>query len=297
MIWLPVLIVALILGAATDLIDSHLINSRFKHSESIVFFSSFFNLLVMPFLALTGFVTLINAEQAWWFLLIGFCQVVYLYPYYKAQKIEDASIVNSFFIMERVFTPILAFFLLHEQFTVLQYVGLGVIIVARLFFQMNSKYFHFSWIVLILISLSCFLLSINNVTTKHVLGDLHWVNVTFWCLGGSFLVNNLFLLWPQFRNKVREDIPNLKANGKELVLNEVVCTSSNSLGILLASMLPITKASALFSFKPFFVLGVSWIASKFLHVSWREDHSREAMTKKIILLATMVFGAVLLSYK
>ncbi len=279
----------------THIIDSHLSNNRFKHTESVFFFASVFNLLWLPALFSTGHVTSIGLNLVALFLIIGVTEIGYLFYYYKAQRFADTSIVSALFTFKRFFVPVLAYFILQEQLHLIQYIGLFIILCAATLTQTKVLRLEIPLIVFRYMAFVSFLLSIQEISVKASTTELHWINVSFWtglvCLSG----NVLLLLSPSFRRKISEDLVPLRKGGtKPLLLGEFFSTLGLLGSIYALSLQSITIVSTLYCFTGFTTLTLSWILHRFIPHTWREGHDTKTILRKLIFFFIMVIGGIVL---
>ena len=118
--------------AIAEVFDNFLVNKEFKHPLTLVFYSSLFNLIFIPALFLIQRPELPPLGTLPIFIMLGLVGVGYLFPYYKGLKIEDTSIVVSFFAIGRIFVPVLAYLFVGEILNLQQYAGIFLIIISSI---------------------------------------------------------------------------------------------------------------------------------------------------------------------
>lgn len=72
------------------------------------------------------------------YFLLAFIDVAYLYPYYKAMKVIDTSIVSALFSLGQITIPIMTYLFLDERLRESQYAGFLLIIAASIVLSIND---------------------------------------------------------------------------------------------------------------------------------------------------------------
>ena len=108
--WLTFALASAAIYAIAEIIDNYLTNKKFDEPLALVFFCSFFNLLYVPIFTLVGDTpALPPLSTVPIFILLGFVNMGYLYPYYKGLRNDDTSVAISFLAIERIMVPLLHF--------------------------------------------------------------------------------------------------------------------------------------------------------------------------------------------
>jgi uncharacterized membrane protein len=126
-------------GWATVL-DNYLAEKMSSRLTALVFFAATANLAFLPIIVFLDPPTLLSGSAFALVLVVAAIEVLYQYPYYRALRSTDTSVVNALFSLGRIFVPIFAFFLVGERIGELQYVGFSLIAVSSdgAFFLMLS---------------------------------------------------------------------------------------------------------------------------------------------------------------
>ena len=121
-----------ILHSFCNLLDSHFANNLIKSNSAVIFYNSLTNVLVIPVLFLFGVPQAITWEEFPFLVIIAATETFYLLPYYHALRRIDASVTSALFSLSGVLIPIMAWFLVDEKLSIMQYFGFGVIIAASI---------------------------------------------------------------------------------------------------------------------------------------------------------------------
>lgn len=279
----------------TNLIDNKL--TRFeglKKTSTLVFLCNFTNILFAPVLFLIHPLVLPPVELLPALILIGAIEVVYLFPYFKAYKHLDTSIVSALFALGRIFTPLFAFLMINEMFNINQYFGFLMVVIASVFlslekgakFKLNIGF----WLML----MASLFIIFEDVVVKHATFGMNWVNLFFWSGLFATIVSFLILVSGENRKDLRKSLrwDSLKEYAPWFLTTELFQVLGRTSFIFAASLLPITFVEMGMSFQPFLVLITSWILFKLFKFNiWEQKTS---YMRKIICFAFMVAGAVLL---
>ncbi len=293
--WLLFAFLAPALYAIAEVFDNFLVNKEFKHPFTLVFYTSLFNLIFVPMLFFFEPPVLPPLSTFPIFLLLGFVNIGYLYPYYTGLKSDDTSIVIAFFAIGRIFIPVLAFLIVGEVLDFRQYAGIALIIVSvvSLALHHSRSRFRFSKAAGY-ISLAAFLLAFEGVFFKLLFEQGVGVSTA---VGGEAMVSLLLALFIPLFGKVRRDIKTVfplfvKLSG--LFLLEELFTFlgqvSESSAISLTSV-SVVKGITMAS--PFFLVIYAWAGHRIFPKLFKEDLHRRKVAHKLLLFALLIAGIVL----
>ena len=229
-----------------------------------------------------------------WALVGGFFYVVMALFYFLAVKNEEISRVIALFYLSPIFVLALAGVFLGELFTPLKYLGIFLLVVGAIVVSSDgSLNFSFGkpfWFMVLASATS----AVTQVITKYLLGFADFWTVFSWVRIGAFvpLIPLLMLNVGNFKELFR-------SQGIKPFAFMSLSEGLNILGILcltLASVTGfITLVNALASVQPVFVLLFATLASVFLpHVLSEKTHV-SAVTAKVLGIAIIVVGAILVS--
>jgi len=223
-------------------------------------------------------------------LVVASIEFFYQFPYYKALRYADTSVVVSLFSFQKILIPILAYFIINERLTSLQYFGFDIII----FCSIAITFKKFSWkpskAILFMIPV-CIILAFNSILKKYGLNQIEWKTFYFY----SFALSVPFYLFAFIfiKSAYKEVIMFIKAPFQKLYIpiyvQNIATWVSEIFSTLALSMLPVTIIKAISSFQAFVVHLVASKGSKTLKVDNKENLS----VKKIILFILIGIGVFL----
>lgn len=295
--WLTLALLSAALYAIAEIIDNFLSNRKFKHPLTLVFFSSLFNLIFIPVLVVFQKPELPSLETIPLFILLGFVNIGYLYPYYKALKSEDTSVAISFLAIERVMVPILAFLIVNEVLEITQYVGIAIIVASVILLGLHHSRSRFKlskgvWYI----TIASLFLAFEAILLKLLF--MQGVSVSTAVAGES----SIALLWGLgilLVPRVRRDIFgsfSLFVKISPLFLVEELFTF---LGLYTeASAIEKTSVSIVKGVtmaSPFFLILYAWIAGGLFPSAFKEDLHRKKVVRKLILFLVLIIGVILVN--
>lgn len=294
--WILFAFIAPAFYGVAEILDNFLSNKIFKHPLTLAFFASMFNFLVIPIFFIFNPPTWPPLTTIPIFLILGFVEFGYLYPYYKGLQNEDTSVVSAFFGLGRIFIPILAFLIVGEILSLVQYIGIVLIISASILLSFKKKHTKllFSksfWYI----GLAAFMLSFEGVLLKYLFQN----GVSYsTAIGGEMLVAAMFSLFLLFSNKVRHDIVSstkaIKIFFPLFVFEEVITFLAFAAEAYAIDKAPVTIVKAIGMFIPFFILFYGKMLKTRFPTVFKESTNTGIIIKRIILFTVMVAGILLL---
>ncbi|MFZ2189497.1 MAG: EamA family transporter [Candidatus Magasanikiibacteriota bacterium] len=291
MLWLLFALIPAVGDGLSNIIDGHLSNKKFHNPWVLLFYSGIMELLFLPFVLLYRLPAIFSFKVMIFFPIIAFLDFLTLIFYYKALKEDDTSIVASLFSLGKIFVPILAFFVVGERLSLLQYLAFFVIIFSSTLLTASSSggkiMFNKS---LLLMFLSSLVHSIEGVIYKYVLESVDWVSgfvyVTLFSILG-------FIIIAIIKNKeVREQFGKFKANFKLVIFNSSLAFVSTLSTVIAFSMAQITLVKAVFATQPFFVILFTYLIQKFSKAECKEKMDKGNLLKKLILFTIMLLALI-----
>lgn len=225
-------------------------------------------------------------------IVVAIVEFTYVYPYFWAMAHTDTSVVVALFSIGKIIVPLLAWLLLDERLSIMQYFGFFVIILASLMLTLNWRKFHLNkaaWCML----LASALLSIETIITKYVLmHGVAWETVAVLTVGMEGLIGAVFLcftakeacaLWRKAGSRVQW-----------LFLAEAALSMvGNAASVLALSLLPASVVKAMSSTQHLFVAAYA----KLFHPIWpnyfKEDSTDMSVFLKWSGLMLTVVGTIL----
>ena len=277
--------------ALSVVIESFLSLAVFKKPIVMVFFVSLTNALFVPLVLFLGIPTWPSGESWAIYCLIAMIDICYLYPYYKALKKTDTSIVSSLFSLGKIFVPVLSFMILQERLAFSQYVGFVIIILASAFlnkknqdkFRLNQAFY--------LMFLSSFLLALRICIVKQVLKvDDNYINVLIYPNLISGLIPFTFLIFRQNRKDIGQRAISYRRRFKFFVVIEFLTFLAVSCSTIALSKLSPVISTAIEATEPLFVLTIAMCVNWAGLYQFREN---TGFWKKFCCFILIVLGIVL----
>lgn len=293
--WLLFAFLAPAFYAVAEIFDEFLANKKFKHPLTLVFYSTLFNLIFVPILFFFSPPTFPPLSTIPIFILLALVDVGYLYPYYRGLKVDDTSVVISFFAIGRIFIPVLAFLIIGEVLDLQQYLGIGIIIVSVVALGIHHSRKHFKlskamWYI----GLAAFLLAFEGVFLKMLFDK--GVDVST-AVGGQSILGLMFgcslLLFGRVRRDAKATLPLFIKLSPLFLVEELFTflgyvTESKAISLTSVSVVKgITMAS------PFFLLIYAWLGSSFFPTFFKEDLHRNNVLRKLFLFLVLIAGIIL----
>ncbi len=228
--------------------------------------------------------------------LLGLTNIFYLYPYYKALQNDDTSVIVSLFSLEKLFVPILAFLIVGEKLSYIQYLGFFIIIFSGAVLTLNNhkKKFMFNK-SLYYMSLVSIILAFEGVIYKYIFNNVDWVTGFTWAVVASFILTLPMLLVKISREKIFLQWSSFKNKFHLFTLEELFTFSGTGFSTFATSLAPVTIVKAIDSFQPFFVLLCAIIFARFYPTVFKERIDSKTIIKKTLLFIVMIIGVVLIT--
>ena len=279
--------------SAANILDSHLTNDLFKRKSTLIFYATLFGFLFVPLLFLFGFPRIPGNETFLIYCAIAVINVGYLYPYYKALEGSDTSIVTSLFSIGNLFVPILAYFIVGEVLTPIQYVGVIMVVITSIMlgiekgttFKLSSAFW---WMLL-----CSFILSLEAVLYKYSFISEDWITSFFWPALLSLVLVLPFLFFTQSRSDIVSNRKRFIQKFPIFGLEEFATFLGSSAGTYATSVAPVTIVSIIGETQALFVLLWAKAFGKHASFSMKENMDSKSISRKIILFVLMVAAIAL----
>jgi len=290
-----------VLWALSTHIDKYLVERYFKQGSVAVLmvFTAIIGALALPFVWLfqPGVVAL-DLESMVIIAASGILYMSAIYFYLQALQTEEASTIAPFFQAAGVFGLILGYFILGEQISYSQIIGVlliiaGSVILSLRFGQGTSQVKKQLVFLMLLCALA---ISLSSLIFKFfAVRDEFWTT-TFWNFFGQAFFGVILLLPAENRKQFSEMI---HANARTLlsvnVSNELINLGGN-LGVRYTLLLaPLGVVQAISSTTSFFVLFFGVILSLFFPNLAREEISIGSLMQKIVATTLVVAGIILIN--
>ena len=294
MSWMLLSILASVFLSASNIIDKYIYTKLLrKPIISLIMMAIIGIITSIPIYYIKGF-----SELSYALILAAFLSsAVYLiavFLYFKAVKIEEISRIVPLFYITPLFVLILAALFLGERFTGLKYLGILLLVAGAMLISVKRP-FRLSfgkafWLVMV----SSFGISINSVVIKYLLGFADFWTVYSYMRIGAFvwLIPFYFINFKDIREAVRKH----KAKAIGLAsLSEFLNLAAVFLIVIASSVGYVTLIGALVSVQPFFVLLFAALLSIYVPRVLKEEISRSTIALKLVAIAIMFTGAMLIS--
>jgi hypothetical protein len=229
-------------------------------------------------------------------MLSGVLFAVYLFPYYKALSLEEASIVVPMFQMIPIIGFVLAFFFLGERLTSIQILAGLIIISASVGLSLDLTHkVRLKSKVFFLMFFSSLLVSVGVLIYKFVaLRTSYWTAI-FWQQSGIVILAVGFLC----SRSLRENFVNMVLRqGRKFILlesiNEMISQGASLIFDYVYLLVPIALVQLVGSIQPLFVLVIGILASIFAPKFASENLNKKFLAQKIIFVGIILTGSYLL---
>jgi drug/metabolite transporter (DMT)-like permease len=301
MAWLWLTLGAQLLFSVGAHVDKYLLSKYFRGSApgSLILYSSLFGFAVLPVLLLVNPSVLSIAPFHVAIVLAGgFLNVTGVIVSLYAMQRDEASVVATLFQMIPVFNYGLAYLLLGETLTVTQVVAAALIMAGAVGVSLERRRGRpmLRWPVFLRMALASFLLAANAVLFKLVaLEEDFWIS-TFWSYVSLAIVG--VVLFAFARPYRRQFLRTLRANRLPVVglnvANELIAVVGYVMITYATLLVPIALVSVMSGFQPLMVFLIGVLLTLALPRIGREDLSRGRVVQKLLAMACMLAGTVLL---
>ena len=235
--------------SGANILDNVLTNRSIKNIWSLVCVGSLVNACFLSIALFFGHIHLPSIQTWPWIILVGIIEIAYLFPYYRALKTEDTSIVASLFDIGRIFVPVLAFFFVHEQLTWQMYLGFSILICSSFGisyhhhgpFKLNTAFWN-----MLLCSL---LIAIQSVLYKKIFLDLDWLSGFILPLLITVPIGISLLLFRRIRTDVKQHLKSLKKTTGLYIFDEGLTWAGSAASTYAISQLPVTVVAGINSLR------------------------------------------------
>ena len=278
-----------LLHALSCIVDAHFSNNIFKKVPSLVFYATISNIIIIPFLFFFGTPIIPPLEILAILFIISLIEVCYQIPYYHALRNIDTSIVVALFSLGKITIPVLAYFIVDEKLTLIQYCGFGIILLSTflLNFDIKKLKINIAFFLMLVVSL---LLSLSSVLSKYSLQSVDFVTVLFW---GSLFATSIslsLLFLPQYRTDIISSFPKYKKRIKLFLSNEILNQGGTLAGTIALAHLPVLAVKSIGSSQSIFTLLLGFVLYKIFGNRFNENLTRQEVIKKLISFITIIIG-------
>lgn len=290
MTWLIYTLIALVLWAIVNIIDKHVVSVDLRDEISVTrifgLVMSFFFIIVSLFFE----PSLLKSSISMSGLVAGLIYVLAIYFYYYAMRREEVSRFVPIVESQVVIASLAAFFLFNERFLLVNYVGIGLVLMGVfLISYKKEKRQRVANSIAFFIFLSIVFFVVRNLLFKYsdLQGHSFWVTI-FWTGIGGIILPVIFsiLPHPRLRSRGWEGVRHLTL-GAVLSSIALVCFAK---AVVIGS---VSLASAVMATKPLLVFLLVLILSVFSPKIVPEPMTKKIIIQKIIATIVIVFGGIL----
>lgn len=284
------------LHGAANILDSALISRRFKSIPAVVFYALGVTVVWLPLVWLIRPPQLPALALVPFIALVALLDALYQYPYYRALSLDDTSTVSSLFALGKILVPLLAFLMVGEVLTGLQYVGFGMIIfgAAALTFRWDTLRFNRALFYMIAAAI---IVALEAVLYKHIFTFVDWSTGFTW----SVIFGCVFALAMLFSTRWRKDIFGSVGIFKKSWLlfgsEELLTFLGTGAMTYSISLTKVSLVEAIGAIQPFFVLGYAVMMGRIFPEVFKEKVSPIIILKKVLIFSIIGVGVLLILQK
>ena len=290
-----------VLWALSTHIDKYLVERYFKQGSVAVLmvFTAIIGALALPFIWLfqPGVVAL-DQQSITVIAVSGILYMGAIYFYLQALQTEEASTVAPFFQAAGIFGLILGYFVLGEKLSLLQIVGVLLIIAGSVLIslRLGQGTSRVKTRLVILMLAGALAIALSSLIFKFFAVRNEFWTTTFWNFAGQALFGVILML---IAANCRQFIKMMRANTSAVLsvngANELINLGGN-LGVRYTLLfVPLGIVQAISSTTSFFVLFFGVILSLFFPKLGREEISFASLLQKIIATTLVVTGVLLIN--
>jgi uncharacterized membrane protein len=297
--WLFFALIPPFLFALSNRIDKYLLEGFFKgQTGALILFSCFISLLTLPIIYLIQPSVLSTPFfYSVVMILVGFLYVAYLFPYFWALKLEEASKVIPIFQAIPLFGVVLGFFILGDTLSVNQIIAGAFILIAAfgLSADIGFRKIVFKKRVVLFALFASFLIALSYVLLKLVAINTDFFTALFWEQVGCFILGLFLLTKKSYRVQFMQVF---KINSKKIIglniFNEIINILAHFIFAYATLLVPVGLVWIVNGSGPFFVLSFGIIITLFFPQFGKEDISKKSLFQKAFFIGLMIIGAAIL---
>jgi len=290
-----------VLWAASTHIDKYLVDKYFQNASTAVLmvFTAIINFLVLPVIwYFTPGIFALPFLAISVMLFSGMLFMAAMLFYLQAIQTEEVSVVVPLFQGSVLWSVLLAYLLLGETLTPLQFLGAALIILGALILSLNlSQRFRKIKLHLAITMLGCtFALALSSVIFKFFAVDGEFWQTTFWTyLGAAIFGITILFTGKRYQQFLRLFRQNPGAMFGINAANELI-NLGGSIGVRYALLLaPVSLVQAVSSTTSLFVFFFGVLLSLFFPKLGRENLSLRDLLQKGLAAVLVVSGILLIN--
>jgi hypothetical protein len=225
--------------------------------------------------------------------------IAWIYAYLSALEHDDASTVIPFFQFVPVFGMLAGVVFLGEMLSNVQYVGITIVTLGAmvLTYTHDGERHRFKWRLFFLMLTASVLSALSDAAFKWGATEAQFLAGQLWMHVGILLTAPIILLWNR-GVYARGFMRSLTKSGKAIISLNVTNEGLNALGnacITFAVLLaPLAVVQTTDAYAPIITFVGSMLLARYLPDILEEDVSRRVLVQKILGIAVVVAGSLLL---
>jgi drug/metabolite transporter (DMT)-like permease len=296
--WILLAFAAPIIWAFGNLIDAYLVKEAFKDEYDGTIIFGFLGMISWATVGFTGF-ELPSWDIVALALLSGVLMTLYYFFYFKAIFITgDVTLIQIVWNTTAILTPILAYFILGEKLSFLQYVGIGVVFLGATIISSGKSTKEGVVKIVFNISISVILFSFNMIVDSRLYAHCDfWSGFLLFVLGG-FLASLGFFVIRMIQGKVSHIYKGTKNYLVWLVTAELIGTIATICSHRAIKVTPVVSFIAVIeSFMPAFIIfesAIVFLFAKLLFV--KEDGiAQKIYEEQVVGVGTKIFAVAIMA--
>ena len=261
-------------------------------------FSGIIALLVSIILILIFGFHIFSFSVALAIIISGILTELYIFPYFQALSLEDASSVIPLAEFVPLFILIGDAFILGETLTVKQYIGAGLIIISGLLLSLERVNTYFIrprkafWYMMI----AGMFIALATLFFKYGVGEQNFWYILPYEGIGIFIGSLLFLVNPTHYQLFVKRLKKLKKHVYSLmIINEMLFILARYCSFFALSFVSASMVGILAGIQPLFVLIYGVILSLWFPSILKEVITKKTLTMKIAAIVVIFIGIILIS--
>ena len=294
-IWILISFLSPFCYGLINIINGVLIVKDFKEPLTLIFYKALTNsAFILPLILLWGLPTLPSTGMLICYFILGFLDIIYLFPYYRALEKIDTSIVGALFSLGRVAIPIMTYLFLDERLTLMQYAGFGIIVLSSIFLSIRNFKLPKINLAFWLMLLSSLILAVFAVLEKYTVdADTNWINLIFYPALSSLIIVLSFMFSKKGCTEIIHGFDAFKNTFKLFALSAFLSfIALSTMVYVLPYISAVTKAS-ISATMPIFILMTSLVLHQFFGMKLNENITLKSIIKKLVLFTFIIVGVVM----
>jgi drug/metabolite transporter (DMT)-like permease len=278
-----------------NIFDSYFTNKIFKRLPILIFFSELTNLIFLPLVLVIDFPHALSWQEIGIVLCIACIENFYQYPYYAALRAGDTSVVASLFSLGKIFIPLIAFFLVGERLTGIQYFGFFILVFSSIVLTLDLKKLRLNQAFILMLAVSL-VLSLQAVLYKLLFTQgVSWGSAVVWTGVVQFLMAGIVM---GISGNVRDFAASRAALAKVWPLflgTQLLSWGGSALSDYAILLIPVSLESGITSTQSIFVLLFAVVFASRFPKMFKEYIGSGGLWKKGIAFLLMIMGTVFIT--